>query len=98
MVSIDGFDGWFCRFVNLISSDLARVEELLDGKKSLLLGCPCVVVTELVVVYKGFGYRLDEGRVVACGGVWIYRGEGGVRISDLGYLSQEGVMVVVLCT
>ena len=32
-------------------------EEVLDGKKSLLLGSPYVVVAELVEVYKGFGYR-----------------------------------------
>ena len=82
----------------MVGSDLVGAEELLDGKKSLLLGCPCVVVAKLVEVYEGFGYRKDEGRMVACGGVWIYKGRVKVGISDLGYLSQGGVMVVVLCT
>ena len=61
------------------------------------MGCPCVVVAELVEVYEGFGYGKDEGRMVARGGVWFYRGEVDVVISDLGYLSQEGVVVAVLC-
>ena len=40
------------------------------------MGCPWVVVAELVDVYEGLGYRKDDGRMVACGGVWTYRGGG----------------------
>ena len=36
---------------------LVGAEEVLDGKKSLLLRCPCVVVAELVEVSTGVGYR-----------------------------------------
>ncbi len=82
----------------MVGSDLLGAKELLDGKNSLLLGCPCVAVAELVEICEGFGYRKDEGRMVASGGVWIYKEGVEVGISDLGYLSQEGVMIVVLCT
>ena len=67
-------------------------------KKSLLLGCPCVVVAQLVEAYNGFGYKKDEGRMVACCGVGIYQTGVEVGISDSGYLSEEGIMVAVLCT
>jgi len=77
---------------------LVETEVVLDGKNSLLLGCPCVVVAELVEVNKGFGYRKNEGRLVACCGIWIYQRGVEVEISDLGYFSQEGIMVDVLCT
>jgi len=43
----------------LVGGDLVGAEEVLDGKESLLLGCPCVVVAEMVEVYKRFGYWKD---------------------------------------
>ena len=36
-----------------------------------------------------------KGRVVACGGVCVYRGEVGDGVSDLGYLGQKGFVVNV---
>ena len=63
---------------------MVGAKELLVGEKSLLLGCPRVVVAELVKVYEGFGYRNDEGRMVACDGVRFLQRGVDVGISDLG--------------
>ena len=80
----------------MVGIDLVGAEKLLDGKKSLLLGCPCVVVAELVEVYEGFGYRKDEGRMVACGGVLINRGgvEVGMRVGEMTIL--DGVWTPIM--
>ena len=58
----------------MVGSDLVGVEELLDSEKGLLLGNLCVVVAELVEICEGFGNREDKGRIVARGGVYVYRG------------------------
>jgi len=63
-----------------------------------LLGCPYVVVSELVEVYEGLGSREDEGRIVVRGRVGDYEGGMEVGVSDLRYLSQEGCMVAVVCS
>ena len=53
-----------------------------------MLGCACIVVAELVEVYEGFGDREVKGRMVACGGVCVYRGAVGDGISDLGFSAR----------
>ena len=62
-----------------------------------MLGYQCVVVSELVEVYEGFGDREDNGRMVARGRACVYRGGMKVGVADLGYLGQIGFMVGVVC-
>ena len=61
MVGIDGFHHHLCRYVNLVGGDSFGGGELLDGKYGLLLCYSYGFTSELVEVYKGFGYREDEG-------------------------------------
>jgi len=62
-----------------------------------VLGCPCVVVSELVEVYEGFGDREDEEWMVTRGRVGVYGRGMETGVSDLRYLSQEGFIVDVVC-
>ncbi len=62
--------------------------ELLDDEEGILLGYPCIVVSELVEVYEGFRDREDKERVVASGRVCVVWRGLGVGVSNLGYLSQ----------
>ena len=62
-----------------------------------MLGYPCVVVAELLDVYEGFGDREDKGRMVARGGVCVYKEGVGDGVFDLGYLDQKGCVVAVFC-
>ena len=52
------------------------------------MGCSCVVVSELVEVYEGFGDREDERRMVTRGREGGYGGRMGAGVSDMWYLSQ----------
>ena len=71
--------------------------KLANGESGLLLGCPCVVISELVEVYEGFRDRENERRMVARGRVGVYGGEMEAGVSDLRYLSQKDCMVAVAC-
>ncbi len=53
-----------------------------------MLGLLCVVVSELVEVYAGFGDREDEDRMVARGSEDGYGGGMEAGVSELWYLSQ----------
>ncbi len=65
---------------------MVGVEELVHGELGLLLGCPCVVVFELLEVCEGFGNREDEGRMVARRRVGVYGGGIETGVSDLRHL------------
>ena len=59
----------------------------MDDEYGLLLGFLCVVVSELVEIYEGFGDREHEARMVARSREVGYRGGLEAGVSDLWYLS-----------
>ena len=65
MIGVNGFHHYFSRYVYLVGGDSFRCGELLDGKYILFMCCSRGFVAELVKVYKGFGYREDEGGCLA---------------------------------
>ncbi len=81
----------------MVRSDLVGVVELLDGEEGFLLGNPCIIVSKLVEVYEGFGYREDKWRVVASSRVIGFSRGVGAGVSDLRYLSHESFVITVVC-